>query len=125
MASTSNVQITIALQKPDLDAEELQEETQKLLQQMRELDEVEDANLVPELDAPRGSKSITGYVVGQLMALVNAKNIGAVMGFLQERLGNKTIEMEVEANGKKLKVKASSQQEFMAAIEAAKKFVAV
>jgi hypothetical protein len=46
------------------------------------------------------------------------------MGFLGDRLGNKTIELEIEANGKKLKVKASSRQELEAAIEAAQKFVA-
>jgi hypothetical protein len=32
--------------------------------------------------------------------------------------------MEVEANGKKFKVKASSQMELQAALEAAQKFVA-
>jgi hypothetical protein len=32
--------------------------------------------------------------------------------------------MEVEANGKKLKVTASSQQELLAAIQAAQQFVA-
>jgi len=39
-------------------------------------------------------------------------------------LGNKTIELEVEANGKKVIVKASSQQELAAALELAQKFIA-
>ncbi len=133
MASTSNVQITIALQDSDLDDEELQAQTQRLLQQMLKLDEVEDASLFSEADAPAGSKSFTGLVVGWLTAQVNGKNIKAVMGFLdvdakrlvaRNHLGNKTIEIEVEANGKKLKVKASSRQELEAEIEAAQKFVA-
>jgi len=38
-------------------------------------------------------------------------------------LGNKSIELEVEANGKKLKVKASSREELLAAIQAAEEFV--
>ncbi|MBN3897484.1 MAG: hypothetical protein HWQ41_20070 [Nostoc sp. NOS(2021)] len=124
MASRSNVQITIALQEPDLDDDELQAQTQRLLQQMLELDEVEDASLFSEAEAPAGSKSLTGLAVGWLTAQVNAKNIKALMGFLGDRLGNKTIELEIESNGKKLKVKASSQQELEAAIEAAEKFVA-
>ncbi|MEH2455162.1 hypothetical protein [Nostoc sp.] len=124
MASTSNVQITIALQEPDLDDDELQAQTQRLLQQMLELDEVEDASLFREAEAPVGSKSLTGLAVGWLTAQVNAKNIKALMGFLGDRLGNKTIELEIESNGKKLKVKASSRQELEAAIEAAQKFVA-
>ena len=124
MASTSNVQIPIALQEPDLDDDELQAQTQRLLQQMLELDEVEDASLFREAEAPAGSKSLTGLAVGWLTAQVNAKNIKALMGFLGDRLGNKTIELEIESNGKKLKVKASSRQELEAAIEAAQKFVA-
>jgi len=123
MASTSNVKITIALQDDDLDDDELQDETQRLLQQMLQLDEVEDASLFSEAEAPAGSKSLTGLAVGWLTTQVNAKNIKALMGFLGDRLGSKTIELEIEANGKKLKVKASSQQELEAAIEAAQKFV--
>ncbi|MEH2324818.1 MAG: hypothetical protein V7K32_14860 [Nostoc sp.] len=46
------------------------------------------------------------------MSLANFKK---VLGYLSDRLGNKTIELEVEANGKKLKVKASSQKELNAA----------
>jgi len=55
---------------------------------------------------------------------VNKENAQKVMGFLFDRIGPKPIELEVEANGKKLKVKASSQAELMAAIEAAQKFIA-
>ncbi|MEH2069133.1 MAG: hypothetical protein V7K47_13390 [Nostoc sp.] len=124
MASTSNVQITIALQEPDLDDDELQTQTQILLQQMLELDEVEDASLLRPAETPVGSKSLTGLAVGWLTAQVNGKNIKSLMGFLGDRLGNKTIELEIEADGKKLKVKASSRQELEAAIEAAEKFVA-
>ena len=122
MTITSNVQITIALKDSDLDDEELQEETEKLLQQMRELDEVEDANLVADPNPPERGKG-GGFLLGLLTAEVNAKNIKALFGFLSDRLGNKPIELEVEANGKKLKVVASSHQELQAAIQAAQEFV--
>jgi len=36
-----------------------------------------------------------------------------------------SFELEVEANGKKLKITASSREELTAALEAAQKFVAV
>lgn len=124
MSSSSNVQITIALKDSELDDTELQEETEKLLQQMRQLDEVENANLVADLHPPDSSKSLSGFLIGLLTAEVNPKNIKAVFGFLGDRLGNKPIEIEVEANGKKLKVVASSQQELQAAIEAAQQFIA-
>ena len=123
MANTSNVEITIALQDPDLDDEELQEATTRLLQQMRKLDEVEDVRLVSDPNPPDRSKVISGFLIGLLKAEVNPKNIMALLGFLGERLGGKSIELELEANGKKLKVKASSQKELQAAIQAAQEFV--
>lgn len=123
MVNSSNVQITLALKDKDLDDEELQEATEKLLQQMRELDEVEDANLVADPNPPERGKG-AGFLLGLLTAEVNAKNIKALFGFLSDRLSNKPIELEVEANGKKLKVTARSQQELQAAIQAAEQFVA-
>jgi hypothetical protein len=39
-------------------------------------------------------------------------------------LRNKTIELEIETNGKKVKVKANGQKELTAALELAQKFVA-
>jgi hypothetical protein len=125
MASSSNVQITIALQEPDLDDEERQKETETLLKQVRELDEVNNAYLVPDPNQQDGSKDAGGFLIGLLTAEVNTKNIKALFGFLGDRLSGKTIELEVEANGKKLKVKASSQQELSAAIQAAKDFIAL
>jgi hypothetical protein len=42
---------------------------------------------------------------------------------LGDRLGGKPIELSVEANGKKLTVKAHSRDELAAAIKAAQDFV--
>ncbi|MDJ0575553.1 MAG: hypothetical protein QNJ65_10360 [Xenococcaceae cyanobacterium MO_234.B1] len=47
------------------------------------------------------------------------------MGFLGERLSGKTIEMEVTANGKSLKVKVSNQTELTAAVQATEQFIMV
>jgi hypothetical protein len=59
------------------------------------------------------------------MAEVNAENCKKVLGFLGDRRGGKPIELEVEANGRKLKVKAHSREELAAAMPVAKDFVAV
>jgi hypothetical protein len=123
MNSEYNVKLTIALDNPDLDAGEQEEETRNLLREIRELD-VESAELVAVTEAPKGSKALGGFLLGVLQAEVSFANFKKVLGFVGDRLGNKTIELEVEANGKKLKVKASSQQELMAAIAAAQNFVA-
>lgn len=123
MSSESNVKLTIALSNPDLDAEEQERETRNLLREIRDLD-VESAELVAATEIPEGAKSVGGFLVGVLQAEVSLANFKKLLGFLGDRLGNKTIELEVEANGKKLKVKASSQEELNAAIEQAQKFIA-
>jgi hypothetical protein len=124
MTAQSNVKFTITLSDPDLDEEELDEATRNLLQEMNKLDEVEQASLVKVEQAPVGSKSVAGFVLGMLQAEVSLTNIKMLLGFLGDRLGNKPIEMEVEApNGRKLKVKASSREELLVAIKAAEDFV--
>ena len=124
MADESNVTLTIVFNDPNLDSEELEEQAQNLLAQMKDLDEIETVDRVLDPNPPEGNKAMGAILVGILTAQVNKENAQKVMGFLFDRIGPKPIELEVEANGKKLKVKASSQAELMAAIEAAQKFVA-
>lgn len=134
---TSNVQVTIAPRgtdldvtidlrnsEPDLAQEELETLTQRLFQQIGDLNEVEQVNRIPDPNPPVGSKPLSAaFLIGLLTAEVNAKNIKALLEFLWERLSGKPIELKVEANGKKLEVKAYSQQELSAAIEAAQAFL--
>jgi hypothetical protein len=124
MPANSSIKFTIAFNDPDLDGEELEDQAQNLLAQMRELDEIETVDRVIDTNPPAGNKAVGGILVGLLTAQVNKENAQKLLGFLGNRLGNKLIELEVEANGKKLKVKASSQAELMIAIEAAEKFIA-
>jgi hypothetical protein len=80
------------------------------LREIKDLD-VESAELVAVADTPQGAKSVGGFLVGVLQTEVSLANFQKFLGYLRDRLGNKLIELEVEANGKKLKVKANSQQE--------------
>ncbi len=127
MPVNSSVKFTIAFNDPDLDSEELEEQAQNLLAQMKDLrdaGEIETVDRVLDPNPPEGNKAVGAILVGLLTAQVNKENAQKVMGFLFDCIGPKPIELEVEANGKKLKVKAGSQAELMAAIEAAQKFVA-
>ena len=124
MPVNSSIKLTIALNDSDLDSEELEAQAQNLLAQLRDLDEIETVDRVLDPNPPVGNKAVGAILFGLLTAQVSQANAQKVMGFLGDRLGNKPIELEVEANGKKLKVKASSQAELMAAIEAAQKFIA-
>lgn len=124
MHKPTNVKFIITFSDPGLDCEELEQQAQNLLAQMRELDEIEMIDRVLDPNPPAGSKAVGAFVVGLLTAEVSPANIKKLLGFLSDRLGSKSIELEVEANGKRLKVKASSQADLEAAIEAAEKFVA-
>ena len=139
MTNTSNIQVTIAPRgsdidvildlrnsEPDFTPEELDALTQRLFQQLKQLDELKEVHRVPEQTLPEGSKPLSAaFIIGLLTAEVNAKNIKALLQFLWERLSGKPIELKVEANGKKLEVKAYSQQELSAAIAAAQEFLAI
>ncbi|AFZ16743.1 hypothetical protein [Allocoleopsis franciscana] len=123
MVEGSSIKVTINFNDPDLSPEDQEIEVQKLLKQLKELDELESVERILDPNPPEGNKALGGFLMGMLTTEVNPANVRNLIGFLGDRLSGKAIEMEVEANGKKLKVKASSQAELMAAIEAAQKFV--
>jgi len=91
--------------------------------ELKQMDEVA-VDRVLDPNPPEGNKAIGGMLVGLLTAQVSPVNAQKLMGFLGDRLGGKPIELAVEANGKKLTVKAHSREELEAAIKAAQKFAA-
>ncbi|MEH2298267.1 MAG: sugar ABC transporter permease [Nostoc sp.] len=124
MAAISNVPVTISLAELGLDNEELQTEVQNLLPQLREVNGVEDADLVAVENAPKGTKNISGIVWELLKAQVNASNIKSLFKFLSDRFGNKPIKIGVKApDGRELNVEASSREEFEFALEKAQDFL--
>jgi hypothetical protein len=124
MTTNANVKLTIAFNDPDLDSEERDDQAQRLMAELKQMDEVDAVDRVPDPNPPEGNKALGGFLVGLLAAEVNVANAQKLMGFLGDRLGGKPIELEVEANGKKLTVKAHSREELEAAIKAAQDFVA-
>jgi len=118
MVTKSNVQVTVSLTELGLDDEELQTQVQNLLPQLREVDGVEEADLVAVTEVPEGSKALGGFSLGTFKALVNPALIKPLFDFLG-RLSNKTFEVEVEVSdsGEKFKAKASSKEDFLFVIE--------
>jgi hypothetical protein len=120
----ANAKITIAFIDPDLDAEERNDEVQKLLRQMRDLDGVEEVERVLDPSPPAGNKSLGGFLVGLLMAEVSPTNCKKVLVFLGNRLSGKQIELTVKApDGRELSIKANSQAEFEFARMEAQRFL--
>jgi len=115
----------IAFNDLDLESEERDEQAQRLMTELKQMDEIEEINRVIDPNPPEGNKAVGGFLAGLLMAEVNVGNAKKMLGFLGDRLGGKPIELSVEGYGKKLTVKAHSREELEAAIKAAQEFVAV
>lgn len=123
MPNRSSLKLTINFNDPDLSPEERDEQVQRLLAELKDMDEVETAYRILDPNPPEGNKALGGFLVGLLTAKVNTTNAKAAFGFLKDRLSGKLIELEVEANGKKLKVSAHSREELEFAIKAAQDFI--
>ncbi|MEN8444498.1 MAG: hypothetical protein ABG776_05740, partial [Cyanobacteria bacterium J06555_13] len=63
------------------------------------------------------------FVKNLLTAEINGDNLKPAIRSLYARLVRKTIELEVEANGRRLKVTVSSQEDLEVAIQNAQRFV--
>ncbi len=123
MADKSDIKFTISFTDPELDLEEQDEQAQKLLNQMKTLDELEEVGRVLDPNPPVGNKALGGFLPGILKAVIKANHIKQFMEFLGDRLVGQTIEMEVTGNGKSLKVKVSNQAELKEAVQAAEQFI--
>jgi hypothetical protein len=124
---TRMIRLKIKFNDLRLDAEERHEEAKSLVIQLNELDEITSARLLQQEaqeDAIAKTKAIDGGVLaGLLAAEVSWENFKSLINFLGDRLSNKSIELEVEINGRRLQVKAASRQELEAAVNAALVFV--
>lgn len=124
MTADTIVKFNIQFNDPDLYPDEWDEQAQQLINELKQMDDLETVDRVLDPNPPEGNKSLGGFLVGLLTAEVNVANVQNLMGFLKDRLGGKSIELAVEANGKKLTVKAHSREELEAAIKAAQDFIA-
>ena len=123
MNDQSSIKLTIAFNDPDLEPEERDEQAQRFLAELKQVDEVESVERLLDPNPPEGNKSLGGFLVGMLLAEVNPANGKKLLGFLGDRLGGKPIELSVETNGRKLTVKAYSREELEAAIKLAQEFI--
>jgi len=112
--------LTIAFTDPELTNAERDDEVVQLLEALSDRSDIDAVDRVRDPNPPEGNKSVGGFFVGMLMAEVSATNAKKVFGFLVNRLGDKPMSFEVEGNGKKLKVSASSREELEFAMQKAR-----
>ena len=113
----------ISWSEDGLEDKELQAQTQKLIPEIKEVDGVETVNLVTVAEAPLGSKVFGPFSLGRLKTMVDPTKIKVLFEFIGDRMNGKAIELDVEANYKKLKLKVDNEEELVTAIETAQKFI--
>jgi hypothetical protein len=134
----SNVQITISLYASGVLEEELQVEVENLLQQVKEMEGVEGAELVPVEEVPERGESLQPFLLGILKMNVNPANLKAVFSFLSDLSDRfypksinesgpsweaKRIELSVKVQGQEVKIEAYSQSELDMAYQKAVEFL--
>ncbi|MEH2279976.1 MAG: hypothetical protein V7K90_01330 [Nostoc sp.] len=124
MVNKSNVRLTFNFNDLNLEPTEQDEQVQWFIAELKEMDEIENVARVHDPNPPEGNKALGAFLVGMLTAEFNIDNTKKLFRFLGDRLGGKSIQLEVEANGKKLKVSAHSREELELAIKAAQEFIA-
>jgi hypothetical protein len=117
------VKLTLQFDPEHFDEMERHREAQKLLNQLRYLDEVKSVDRLLNPNPPDGSYAIGAAIVGALTAEVNVENFLKVMQFLRDRLVGKSIYIKIEANGKQIEVKACSLKELEVVFGLAQGFI--
>lgn len=86
MSDEGTIQFTFGLDEPELEDEQRLKFAQRLLRELRNLDEVEKADRTEDLTPEVGGKPGFATLIGSITALVHVKNIKAFFGFLGDRL---------------------------------------
>ncbi len=124
MMSETPIQVTITLLDPQSkDDEELQEAVQNLQSELREVEGVTDADLIPVEQAPPDSKGIGGFLLGQLKALVSLKQLKTLVSFLGHNLFGRTVKIKAEGNGRKLEVELTRPEDIDKVMPQVERFI--
>ncbi|NEQ24133.1 MAG: hypothetical protein F6K28_34425 [Microcoleus sp. SIO2G3] len=124
MTDAPTVQLTFAVNDPELDDEERQKVAQKLLRQLEQLDEVEKVGRAEDSNLEDGSKSVLATLVGVLTAEVSVENVKKVLGFVGDRLSDKPIIIKVKVGEQEVEIEAKSRKELEEAEKVANNLLA-
>jgi hypothetical protein len=124
MTDARTVQLTFAVNDPELDDEERQEIAQKLLRQLKQLDEVERVERAEDLSQEEGVRVVLATLVGVLTAKVSVENVGKVLGFVGDRLIDKPIIIKLKVGEQEVEIEAKSRKELEEAEKVANNLLA-
>ena len=105
------VQFIFGLNEPELEDEERLKFSQKMLRELRNLDEVERADRTEDLDPEAGSKIGFATLLGILTAQISLQNLRKFFEFLVDRLQDKPIKGKFKSGDKELEFEVNSRHE--------------
>lgn len=111
MSNEKTLQFTFSLDEPELEDEQRLKFAQKLLRELRNLDEVEKADRTEDLTPEAGSKPGFATLLGSITALVHVKDIKAFLGFLGDRLQDKPIKGRIKVGENEVEFEVKSRRE--------------
>jgi hypothetical protein len=118
-----NAQLTIGLIDDKLDDEEKDTLARRILAEMRKLDEIEQLGLAVKPEQDLDAKSgILETLIGVLTMDISLDNLREVFGCLN-RFSDQTIELEVESEDRRIKIKVRDQSGLEKAFELAQEFL--
>jgi hypothetical protein len=123
MTNNPNVKLTIMFNDPEIEPEELDVHSMRLMAELREMDEVETVKRVVDPQPPKGNKASGGFLPGMLATEIKPANLNSLFGVISDRYAQKSVEMEIEVGDRKVTVKATSQAELMATLPMVLKFI--
>ena len=109
--SETPITVTITLSDTQLKDEELQEALQNLESELKEVQGVSYAELIPVEQALPDSKGIGGFLLGQLKTLVSPSHLTTLVSFLGHNLFGRTVKIKAEGNGRKLEIELSRPED--------------
>ena len=111
MSDKETIQFTFGLDEPELEDEQRLKFAQKLLRELRNLDEVEKADRTEDLTPETGSKPGLATVIGSITAIIPVKHIRAFLDFLGDRLQDKPIKGSIKVGDNEVAFEVKSRQE--------------
>lgn len=127
--TSSTVKLTIAID-PTLDDEERELTIRQLYRQLDKLDEVETLDRISNLDFPYASESIgqpklaVSTIIGVLTADISKSSVLQVLKLVGRQIGGHKIEVDVEYNGKKIKLVVDHRDDFDTTIQGVRALMA-
>lgn len=119
MVEATSLSVLLTYSDPELDDDEREQLAERLFHQLGAGDSDLGTWRRVTVEPPAGTKSITTQVVGALAAVLSAASLKSFFTYLGERLRGREISIELEVNGKKIKLVARNQDDLIVAYNAA------